>query len=272
MKKRNICRPFLFFFLSSLLSQSIAQSDDYDDYVRQVLEDEREVNDEQYYGDFPHMDSDHLKKEQEATRKLEQNRFKEEQNRAEILKQEQVRLQREAEFEAELQKMSEVQKRQAMKQKKQDSRIVQRILKASSQKKHYKVLGLRNMEFNIGPFHFVGQSLGPWNIFQITPKHVKAAYRSRSKAAHPDKNKDNRATEAFIAVEGSAAVLQDESSKREYDETMRLEQRRQQKLMMAAVKVVANTIKAYLGKMWWVFRRLVGPFAFPIIVVTALIV
>lgn len=272
MKRRQMLRSFQILLVLSLFSQSIAQNDEYDEYVRQVLEDERELNGEQYYGDDPHIDPEHLKKEQETARKLEQNRVKEEQKRAEALKQEQVRMQREAEFEAELQKMNDVQKKQAMKQKKQDSKMIRRILKASSLNKHYAVLGLKNMEFNVGPYQLFGQVLGPWRIFQITPRHVKVAYRSRSKAAHPDKNKDDRATEAFIAVEGAAAILLDESSKLEYDKVMRIEQENQRKLMMAAVKLVASTIKAYLNKMWWVFRRLVGPFAYPIVVLTALIV
>ena len=274
MKKQRIAfHPFLAlgFLLVSLCSLSFAQADDYNDYVREVLEEERRSYGEQYYED-PYKDPEDTRKEQEARRQTEQDRLVEERKRAEAVKQETIRLQREAQFEAELQKMSADQKKLALKQKRMDSKIVRRVLKAASHGKHYAVLGLRNFEFQVGPFEAFGKALGPWTFFQVNPKHIKGAYRSRSKATHPDKNKDAQATEAFIAVEESATILSDERLKKEYDELVRLALEHKRRVMTTAVKLMTKTVKAYVNKMWWIFRKLVGPFAYPIVVLTALIV
>ena len=259
------------FILVSQCSLSFAQTDDYDEYVREVLEEERRSYGEQYYED-PYKDPEETRKEQEARRQTEQDRLIEERNRVEAAKHEKIRLQREAQFEAELQKMSADQKKLALKQKRMDSKIVRRILMAASHGKHYEVLGLRNFEFQVGPFKILGKALGPWTFFQVNPKHIKSAYRSRSRVTHPDKNKDARATEAFIAVEESAAILSDEGLKKEYDEVIRLALEHKRRVMTAAVKLIAKTVKAYVNKMWWIFRKLVGPFAYPIVVLTTLIV
>lgn len=54
-------------------------------------------------------------------------------------------------------------------------------------------------------------------------------------AVHPDKNRDGRANEAFIAVENSASILTDKQSSKEYDQQMReYYQQRRQHIMRVA--------------------------------------
>lgn len=254
-----------------LSRHSFAHEGDYDEYVREVLEDERRSYGEQYYED-PYRDPEDLRIEQEAARKAEEVMRRQEEKQAEAEQHEQIRLKRQADFEAKLQKMSADQKKHVMKQKRKDSRLVKKILKASSDEKYYSVLGLTNIEFRVGPFQVLGKAFGPWTFFQLAPKHIKGAYRSKSKATHPDKNNDDRATAAFIAVEEAATILSNEVSKAEYDERMRLACSEKWRRFVAAINFIASAVKKYSQKLWWVFRRLVGPFAYPIVVLTALIV
>ena len=73
------------FILVSQCSLSFAQTDDYDEYVREVLEEERRSYGEQYYED-PYKDPEETRKEQEARRQTEQDRLIEERNRVEAAK------------------------------------------------------------------------------------------------------------------------------------------------------------------------------------------
>eukprot|EP00804_Cyclotella_cryptica_P021156 CCRYP_001478-RA/>CCRYP_001478-RA protein AED:0.34 eAED:0.30 QI:0/-1/0/1/-1/1/1/0/122 len=94
---------------------------------------------------------------------------------------------------------------------------VSRILKAASQGHHYAVLGLRNFEWQLGPFYVFRWSFGPYVLFHTPTKEIKRRYRNLARTVHPDKNRDGRAEEAFHAMERSAAILTDEKKRKEYD-------------------------------------------------------
>lgn len=88
------------------------------------------------------------------------------------------------------------------KQKREEqSRLIDKILRAASNDaSHYKILGITPTATNI---------------------QVKEAYRGLSKVLHPDKNYLPNADEAFKVVSNAYQVLQDASSRREYDQEQR---------------------------------------------------
>jgi curved DNA-binding protein CbpA len=137
-------------------------------------------------------------------------------------------------------------------------------------------LGLRNWEIQIKPRSI---SLGPkkfsipgFNLFHISPNAIRKAYRARAIAVHPDKNRDGRANEAFIAVEASASILADEKLRGDYDEKQRLARIQRRK---ANSKMVGDALEAGIGAMRraiHVFQSVLGPFAFPVFILGALII
>jgi len=228
--------------------------DDGDEFVRQVLEEE-----EEHYGDT-HEQPDSQRAEEARLEKEAFKRAEEERIAQELA--EQVRLQREAEFEAELARMNEEQQKAAKKQKRNDARIVRQVLKADRKKRLYGVLGLRNFDIHIGPL----------TLFRADTSAIRRAYRTRARAVHPDRNRDGRAQEAFIAVENAASILSDEEQRELYDEEVRLARQLQRKEMKQAANTVKNTIGKYLNRVTWVFRRIFGPFATPIFILGCLMI
>eukprot|EP00591_Stephanopyxis_turris_P010852 CAMPEP_0195509436 /NCGR_PEP_ID=MMETSP0794_2-20130614/2377_1 /TAXON_ID=515487 /ORGANISM="Stephanopyxis turris, Strain CCMP 815" /LENGTH=246 /DNA_ID=CAMNT_0040636661 /DNA_START=40 /DNA_END=780 /DNA_ORIENTATION=- len=175
---------------------------------------------------------------------------------------ERKRLQREKEFEVELSKMNEEQRKLAQKQKRLDAKVVRKIMKASKRKKHYLVLGLRNFETNIGPL----------TLFHISTSDVKKAYRKLSKAVHPDKNKDGMAEEAFHALEFSASVLSDEGLRKDYDRNVAILRKTQRE---ERIQMVTDSIEFVYRRVSPVFKivyRVLKPFWTPILVLGVLII
>lgn len=185
---------------------------------------------------------------------------------------ERIRQKREAAFEAELKKMNEEQRKNAKKQKAKDAKVIKRLLKAHKAGRHYQVLGIRNLEIQLGPFFFFNYSLGPIILFRVKTKQIKKVYRNLARTVHPDKNKDGRAEEAFHALESSAAILTDEKQRNDYDKRIIATRRRNNKYRVEkAVNVCeygwkqsASTIR--------VTKKVLGPFSTPILVVGALII
>lgn len=175
---------------------------------------------------------------------------------------EQHRLQREAQFEADLAKMNEEQRKAAKKQKRADAKIVRRILNASRLGKHYSVLGLRNWEIKIGPLV----------LMKVTSKDIKKAYRNLARSVHPDKNKDGRAEEAFDALEKSAAVLSDDELRTEYDRKIKTIRRKRRRETVQLVMDVSDIIFGNIALVVHLFKRMVGPFSVPLFVIGALII
>lgn len=170
---------------------------------------------------------------------------------------EQHRLQREAEFEAEVKRMDAEQRKRALKQKKIDARVVNRILKATSaspEPNHYAVLGLRNLEVHIGP----------WHLFRITTKDVKKAYRNLSRRVHPDKNRDGRAEQAFHALEASAAILSDAEERRGYDRRVEARRKKRNKRITGTTFDVLDSTRRNVQRVLGTTKRVLGPFSVPV--------
>jgi len=170
---------------------------------------------------------------------------------------EQHRLQREAEFEAEVKRMDAEQRKRALKQKKIDARIVNRILRATNanpEPNHYAVLGLRNWEVHVGP----------WHLFRITTRDVKKAYRNLSRRVHPDKNRDGRAEQAFHALEASAAVLSDAEERRGYDRRVEARRKKRNKRITGTAFDVLDSTRRNMLRVLGTTKRVLGPFSVPV--------
>jgi hypothetical protein len=171
---------------------------------------------------------------------------------------------REAAFTAEIAKMSATERKAARMQKKKDARIVRRILRAAEHDNdnpnHYAVLGLRNWEpiTSSCTMKLVSLALRMPEValFRIEPEAIQEAYRILAMAVHPDKNRDGRAEEAFIAVENSAFILTDETQRIEYDNSMR-EMRRNRRKEATPVQV---------------FRRVLGPFCLTVFILGSIFI
>jgi hypothetical protein len=250
----------ILFFVLCQIDITMAVNDDYD-YVKEVLEE-----DERHYGnDADHTTPEDLVKQQKA--QAEQQRLAEEQGKAD-----RIAAERERAFQKDLAKMNEDQKKAALRQKKRDARMVRQILKAEDNQNLYQVLGMRNWnvgiparQFYIGPLHI---KLPGITIKQTTTKDIRKAFRTRTKQIHPDKNRDGRAKEAFIAVENAASILSDETSRKQYDK----------QLLLAREERHTNTNAIFVHS-WTTVRHvfrailaILGPFAAPAIVIGVLII
>jgi Skp family chaperone for outer membrane proteins len=258
------------------VSSTVAQDDDYD-FVKEVLDEDQEnyaddIYEDEIYEDAPEThEEEMLRKQQEAELKR-----KEEKERIAREKADRIQEEREAAFAAEVAKMSDEQQKVARKQKKVDARIVRRILRAAKNDNHYAVLGLRNWELQTPSRTIKLASLvfriPGFALFHISPKAIKKAYRKLAMTVHPDKNLDGRATEAFIAVENSASILTDETKRVEYDDMVReIWRERREIARKKAVESVDGTLH-FFGRIVQVFRRVLGPFAFPVFILGCLLI
>ncbi|KAL9181922.1 hypothetical protein ACHAXT_012265 [Thalassiosira profunda] len=216
---------------------------------------------------FAKMEED-LKK-QEAQKTATKASQEEEQAAQEA---ERIRQKREAAFEAELKRMNQEQRKKAQRQKARDAKVVKRILKAHKSGKHYAVLGIRNVELQIGPFHLFKFSLGPFILFRVKTKEIKRVYRNLARTVHPDKNRDGRAEEAFHALEASAAILTDEKQRKEYDRKIIAARRRRNKYAAERVVGAGQVVWSKGASTARMAKRVLGPFSTPILVVGALII
>eukprot|EP00584_Thalassiosira_punctigera_P010421 CAMPEP_0172528630 /NCGR_PEP_ID=MMETSP1067-20121228/2965_1 /TAXON_ID=265564 ORGANISM="Thalassiosira punctigera, Strain Tpunct2005C2" /NCGR_SAMPLE_ID=MMETSP1067 /ASSEMBLY_ACC=CAM_ASM_000444 /LENGTH=332 /DNA_ID=CAMNT_0013312575 /DNA_START=245 /DNA_END=1243 /DNA_ORIENTATION=- len=216
---------------------------------------------------FSKLEEDLKKKEAESASK------KTTQDEEEAAKDaERMRLKREAAFEAELEKMNEEQRKKAQRQKSIDAKVVKRILKAHKSGKHYAVLGIRNLEVQIGPFYVFNLSIGPFVLFRVKTKAIKRVYRNLARTVHPDKNKDGRAEEAFHALETSAAILTDENKRSDYDKRIISARRRRNKYAMEGVVGASQVAWKRSVSTLRLAKRVLGPFSTPILVIGALII
>ena len=220
---------------------------------------------------FSKLEEELKKKETEhtASQQAQQTSAEEE---AAVRKAEQIRQQREAAYEASLKKMNEEERKKAQKQKAADAKVVSRILKHASKENHYAVLGIRNLEFQLGPFYIFNWSVGPFVLFHIKTKEIKRVYRNLARTVHPDKNKDGRCEEAFHAIETSAAVLTDEKQRKDYDKRIISARRRRNKEVLEKVMYVSGRIWNGSTGAISTAKKFLGPFSTPIIVVGALII
>lgn len=264
----------------ALLQLDLAKQDEYDDdYMREVIEEAQEYNnimeDEMQYEDDD-LGSHTL--EEELQRRQEQQRYDEQQRLAEQQRRENERIQKEREalFEAELQRMSEEKQKEAIRRKKKDGKIVRRVLKAAERGDHYGTLGIRNVEFQIPSLTL---KLGKWiwtfptfSLFRVSNKTIRRAYRNMALLVHPDKNRDGRAVQAFVAVENAASILGDERMRGDYDAgRLLLRKQRAQAARIMVGNSAARVMKA-TNRSVSVFRKVLGPFAFPVAIIGILII
>lgn len=209
---------------------------------------------------FHDMDEKLRQKESEINEAKVQERddAKEEQARIEA---ERIAQKREADYLADLAKVQDEKKKKRMEaQKKRDKKVVSRILSNSEKRRHYQVLGIRCA---YGEFQ-----LGPIKICQVQVDQITKAFRSMARKVHPDKNRDGRAAQAFDAVKRSAEILQDASKKREYDAKIKRQRNESIEDIMSTIQTIWLSTLKVLGAM----KDVLGPFATPIIILTALII
>ena len=209
-------------------------------------------------GPVPDLEEQLRQKQEEAAKAAAAQAEEEEARIAE-----EHRLKREAEFEAEVKRMDAEQRKKALKQKKADAKVVNSILRAANAKPepdHYAVLGLRNFEMHIGP----------WHLFHISTRDVKKAYRNLSRRCHPDKNRDGRAEQAFHALEASAAVLSDGDQRRGYDRRVEARRKKRNKRITGTTIDVLDSTRRNVVRVFGTARRVLGPFSVPVFVLGGL--
>ena len=209
-------------------------------------------------GPVPDLE-EQLRQKQEEAAKAAATRAEEEAARIA----EEHRVRREAEFEAEVKRMDAEQRKRALKQKKADAKVVSRILRAANAKPepdHYAVLGLRNFELHVGP----------WHLFHISTRDVKKAYRNLSRRVHPDKNRDGRAEQAFHALEASAAVLSDGEQRRGYDRRVEARRKKRNQRITGTTIDVLDSTRRNVVRVFGTARRVLGPFSVPVFVLGGL--
>ena len=190
-------------------------------------------------------------------------------------------------------------KRKMTKEERQDSRIVQRILLASRNGEHYKVLGLKLYEIKVPfevriPFYRSLKGLlrrkrnkshddvdttqdsntksTYISIFRPNNNVIKRAYRQRARLVHPDKNTDPNAAQAFDALDQAAAILMDERLRNDYDMAVRNIRERRAQERIQLFKNVIGVAYSVSSKVSSVGKRVLGPFLTPLIVLGALII
>jgi hypothetical protein len=279
---RRSCRSKWLIIVVTLLlcvSCTVAQDDDYD-FVREVLEEDKDNYDDDITDDDDVNDQEPApetrEEEMHRKRKEAELKRKEDEERIAWEKAERIQEEREAAFAADVAKMTDEQQKVARKQKKKDARIVRKILRAAKNDNHYAVLGLRNWELQtpsrtIKLVSLVFRLPG-FAFFHISPKDIKKAYRKLAMTVHPDKNLDGRATEAFIAVENSASILTDETKRIEYDEMIREIWRERRELTRKRVFESVDGTLRFSRQIVQVFRRVLGPFALPVVILGALLI
>ena len=254
-----------------------ANDEYYDEYVQEVLDE-----DQRHYGDGNDEDGYHYDDEYaEKLKQQQQDIERQKQQEEERIKQEKldkIAAERERQFQRDLNKMNEEQRKLAIKQKKKDSHIVKSILKANKQNDYYSVLGIRNWKLQIPgrKFKLPGgkYSFGFNNIIlkQTSSKDIRKAYKRRAKLVHPDKNKDGLASEAFSIVEHAASILTNENSRKEYDQQYNLMIKAKRQKYINVVNGIGDTIKLRVKNVIWIFHKVLGPFAPAVLIISAILI
>lgn len=241
-----------------------------DDLMREVIEEDQ------------HHYNDHYAQEDEPPPRQQQSQAEQEENARRKAAQEnldRVAAERERRFQAELDRISdEEQRKLALKQKRRDGRRVRSVLRASKRQDLYGVLGIRNWTLQ---FPSLKVNLAGFAKFTIpglkvlggaTDQQIKKAFRQRAKQVHPDKNKDGRANEAFLAVQEAAGVLTDPNLRQQYDADRKAHL---QDTMESRKQLVATHVGSVLGvlrKLIKVAQTILGPFFVPVAILGALII
>jgi hypothetical protein len=250
-----------------------------DDYVQQVVEE-----DQQHYGYYDEYVADEAMFDEQQQKKQEKDNIMNEEQRLlaelERLAREEadrVAAERERKFQAELDRMDQEQKQAALKQKKKDHRKVQAVLKAASRNDLYGVLGMKNWDLRLpsidihlpGGLHFQIPGL---ILKETSEKDIRKQFRYRAKQMHPDKNKDGRAQEAFIAVENAAAILSDSQQRSVYDAEMKLYRAEQFAASRQLIATATLSVWNITRKIIKTAHMVLGPFFTSVMIIVALII
>jgi hypothetical protein len=273
-------------------AQAVILTDkDYNEFVQEVVEEDAWHHD-QTEGETPNSEEEFKRRkiEEELLRQQKQEQQQQQQQEARA---EQLRHQAAEEaFVREMESLSAEQQKALRKKRRQDSRIVQRILQAWERQDYYTVLGLRWF-FPEGITLIRGRGFvedasssrqektkfslkeaiwhlkwPPLVIMRTSQRKIQQANRKRAMQVHPDKNRDPRSDQAFVAIQDAFAVLSDPVRRRNYEAQRRLDRIA---IRQAWKKRYHQFIDATLRPTWTVFRRFVSPFAVPFFIIAALV-
>lgn len=273
MTCRNSIALFVFVLCSFGNAQAADATDENVRFVEEVISE-----DNLYYNDYEYRN------EIEEQLRHEKEELTQEAARSKILvaENERIQKQREEAFANELEQLKEdkAAAKKLLQRKKRDAKVVNRIYKSFQSNNYYAVLGIRNFMFSnlripnhtitIVPNYFVVRIPG-FELFNISEKQIKKAYREMAKLVHPDKSKDPRAAEAFLLVEDAAMILLNDASRFEYD---MLIQKERKELQIRIVNQIGDGIEKSFMMANTVVRlakKLLGPFTIPVVVLVALI-
>jgi hypothetical protein len=289
----TILLPFLLFFCGSVLSllssftvSNALEEQNYDEYVRQVLEEERQhyATNDYHYDEYYATNEDVYEERQqqaddsmseEERRILEQERLAQEQA-------DRIAAERERQFQVELARMDKEQQKKALQQKKRDYRNVQKVLRAAHRNDLYGILGMRHWNLKLPATHIqlpfggnnnhVQFTIPGITIKETTDQDIRKHFRIQARQLHPDKNKDGRAQEAFYALEMAAAILSDPNQREVYDQEI---QRQRQERITANKQLVV----AVSRRMWQLSSQtvktahtLLGPFFTSVMILLAIVI
>jgi hypothetical protein len=161
---------------------------------------------------------------------------------------------RERDWEAELKRMDKQSRKAAQTRRKQDKRIIDRVLKASKNDDLYAVLGIEKKWWKF------------WTAFvdtdySVSSKQVKLAYRTQAKRIHPDKNKDARAEDAFDALQEAHEILGNDATKKEYDRRISKQRRNSRDDALSKTVDVVQGVCSRTSSVVGSVSRVLGPFA-----------
>jgi DnaJ domain len=274
-------------FLGSSITTLSHAFEEHDDYVRQVIEEDQQHyggENEYYYDEYYYHADENVydPNEEEGSSEepvmTEEERYMREQERLAQEQADRIAAERERQFQAELDRMDEEQQKKALQQKKRDHRKVQRALRAAQRGDLYGILGMINWNLKLPskriqlPGSSIGFTIPGITLKETTEKDIRKKFRVQARLLHPDKNKDGRAQEAFMAVEAAAAILSDPDQRAAYDQAM---QQKRAERMAANKKLVSAASKS----MWSVSSQVVktahtllGPFFTSVMILLAIII
>jgi len=242
------------------------RADENDEYVREVLEEDQE-----HHNDYYNEDDEQYNRRQQQQEDAQERAAREAADRKAN--------EREQKFERELDRMKDDEERKlAMKQKKRDGRRVKSVLKAFAKEDYYGVLGMNNFSIKTPQIPINIANVAKFTIPSLTLKKgptdqsIKKQFRQRAMQVHPDKNKDGRAEEAFVAVQNAASVLGDSKTRQQYDQHRKEMRSQQLDTSKQIVSTTLNSVWAVLKKILQVCQTLLGPFFVPVAIIAALII
>jgi hypothetical protein len=279
-----------------MLGGARASDTSYDDFVQEVIEEDawRHEEDEYEDEDFIYEEEEPPTPEESYEERL---RRKRDEDRLKAQAEEERRQRQEAEeaFNQELDRLAPEQQKLMKQKRRKDGKIVQRVLSAWQRQDYYAVLGIRRffpegitlirgrsrggaanddtVESTSPPFYKIWdivlrRTWPTWTVLRVRTRAIQQAYRSRAVQVHPDKNRDPRTSQAFVAVQDAVSILSDPKLRKEYEEERR---QHRQAVRQAWKDRYHRIVHTTLRPVWKVTHKIVGPMTVPIVVIGALV-